>query len=496
MSTTEPTVLPSQRKKAATRVEILAAETKMISLPDGMGYDEAIRWLERQRDLEQREVDINRVVDAHPFDAAYCLGMAITDMFGFGDMRNPTMMERIFQGKAPPRIMSIPSDSKGTTVPVMWGDIQFPGINGYITTAIAVVRGRFCLRITGSIQRKFERIVAELIDLTEQYLETRSLYKGKALRVTFEDPENVTAIEDLAPEFMDLTNVTEDSIIFSKQTGDEIATNLFTPIKHTDKCRAAGIPIKRGVLLCGKYGTGKTLTANVTGALCEEHEWTFIYAKSVSQLDSALEFAKRYQPAVVFAEDLDEVVTKGRDAQVNAMLNTIDGIDNKTSDVMVVLTTNHVERINPAMLRPSRLDAVIVVEPPDQEAAVRLMRRYAKGRIAEDEDLTEAGRFLAGHIPAIIQEVVERSKLGAIYRGNRMVSGPDLLQAAATMRNQIELIKPEATDERSDIEKAAGVLAQALAASKGTQPSEPVRKPNGVTTSSQVKTDTRAPAPS
>lgn len=494
METTK--TLTATRKTPPTRAEIITSELKTITLPDGMGYDEAIGWLERQRDLEERQVDLNRVIDAHPFDAAYCLGLAVVDMFGFGDMRNPSMMERIFQGKPAPRIMAIPSDHEGNTVPVMWGDIQFPGIEGYITTGIAVVRGRFCLRLTGSIKRKHERLIDELVALTEQYLVTRSLYKGKALRVTFEDPQNVSAIEDLAPEFMDLTNVNKGSLIFPASTADEIATNLFTPIEHTEQCRDAGVPIKRGVLLCGKYGTGKTLTANVTGSLCEDHGWTFIYAKSVSQLDSAIEFAKRYQPAVVFAEDLDEVVTKGRNAEVNQMLNTIDGIDNKTSDVMVVLTTNHVDRINPAMLRPSRLDAVIVVEPPDQEAAIRLMHRYGRGKIDPNEDLSDVGAQLAGHIPAIIQEVVERSKLGAITHGRDMVTAEDLVKAAATMQNQIELIKPEHTDERSDIEKAAGVLAEALAARPAAPAPETTRKPNGVTTSPQTKTDTRAPAPS
>jgi len=497
--TDEEIVLPSQRKKPASRVEILAAETRMITIPTGMSYDDAIKWLTKKRDLEERQIEINRVIDGHPFDAAYCLGLAVVDMFGFGDMRTPSMMEQMFQGKPPPRILSIPINANGETTPVMWGDIQFPGIEGYVTTGIAVVQGRFCLRVTGSIQRKYERIVAELLDLTEQYLLTRSIYKGSALRVSFKSPDEVDSIEDLAPVFMDLSGVTEDSLIFAEVTKESIHTNLFTPIKHTNRCRKAGIPIKRGVLLCGKYGTGKTLTANVTAHLCEDNDWTFIYAKSISELDSAIEFAKRYQPAVVFAEDLDEIVTKGRNAEVNKMLNTIDGIDNKTSDVMVVLTTNHVERINPAMLRPSRLDAVIVVEPPDAAAAIKLIHRYSNGLVPATEDLVAVGDSLAGHIPAIIQEVVERSKLSAIYHDRDHVTAADLLSAAATMQNQINLIKPEIIDERSDFEKAAGVLAGAVAglgAHKAPESTETVRKPNGApVTSREVKTDTRAPSP-
>lgn len=502
LMTTENTPVPT-KTKLASRVEVLTSQTRVISLPEGVDYNEAITWLKRKRDEEEREVNINRTVDGHPFDAAHCLGLAITSMFGFGDMRSPTAREKFFEGRPEPTLLSIPIDAKGNTVPVMWGDIQFPGIEGYVTTGIAVVRNRFCLRVAGKVKRKHERIVAELMDLTEQFLKTDSIYKGSALRVSFQSPDEVSSIEDLAPQFMDLVGIQESDIIFADETKEAIHTNLFTPIKHTEACRAAGVPIKRGVLLCGKYGTGKTLTANVTASLCEKNGWTFIYAKSISELDSAIEFAKRYQPAVVFAEDLDEVVTKGRDAMVNKMLNTIDGIDNKTSDVMVVLTTNHVERINPAMLRPSRLDALIVVEPPDAKAAEMLLRRYGKGQIAEGEDLTEVGNFLAGHIPAIIQEIVERSKLGAIYHNRTSITAKDLLSAAGTMENQINLIKPEVIDEREPIERGMDSIAAALesvlqvlaAQSQGAQPK--VLKPsNGqhqpaVLTGTETRTDAR-----
>ncbi len=450
-----------EKANKALAVEIIQAETRMIQIPPGMDYDEAITWLKRKRDEDNREVAIRRIINAHPFDAAYCLGIAAKRMFGFGDLRSPTWFEKMYEGKPPPHIISVPKNAQGDTAPVMWGDIQFPGIDGYITTTIAVVRDKFVLVVAGEIRRKHERIISELLDLTEEIIDSESLYRGKAVRVEFIPPSECNDITDLAPVFMNLTGIDRTSVIFSADTGDAIMTNLFTPIMHTDMCRAAHVPIKRGVLLVGKYGTGKTLTANVTAWLCEQHGWTFVYAKSVKQLPAAIEFAKRYQPSVVFAEDLDEVVTKGRDREINAMLNTIDGIDNKTNEVMVVLTTNHVDRINPAMLRPSRLDAVIVVEPPDAHAAVSLVERYG-GELLDDSDMTEVGRKLAGHIPAVIQEVVERSKLGAIAHGNDKISAQDLLGAAQTMTRQIELIEPEILDDREPIERAADSIADAL----------------------------------
>ena len=76
-----------------------------------------------------------------------------------------------------------------------------------------------------------------------------------------------------------------------------------------------------------------------------------------------------------------------------------------------MLTTNHLENINPAMLRPGRLDSIINVLPPDAEAVSRLFHLYGGSTIAADEDLSKAADLLSGTIPAVIAEVVKRAKL-------------------------------------------------------------------------------------
>jgi SpoVK/Ycf46/Vps4 family AAA+-type ATPase len=72
--------------------------------------------------------------------------------------------------------------------------------------------------------------------------------------------------------------------------------------------QAHKVPLKRGVLLEGPYGTGKTLTAFVTAKKCVENGWTFIMLDRVAALKEALTFARMYAPAVVFAEDIDRSV--------------------------------------------------------------------------------------------------------------------------------------------------------------------------------------------
>jgi transitional endoplasmic reticulum ATPase len=95
------------------------------------------------------------------------------------------------------------------------------------------------------------------------------------------------------------------------------------------------------------------------------------------------------------------------------------------------------------MLRPGRLDAVIAFVPPDAEAAERLIRAYAGKLLAPGTDLKHAGAALAGRIPAVVREAIERAKLVAIAttKGEEfMLTGPMLVAAARSMDFQLALL--------------------------------------------------------
>jgi transitional endoplasmic reticulum ATPase len=68
-------------------------------------------------------------------------------------------------------------------------------------------------------------------------------------------------------------------------------------------------------------------------------------------------------------------------------LNEIDGVESKGKELITILTSNHAENINQAMLRPGRLDAVLSIQAPDAFAAEKLIRLYARGLILERESL-------------------------------------------------------------------------------------------------------------
>jgi transitional endoplasmic reticulum ATPase len=143
---------------------------------------------------------------------------------------------------------------------------------------------------------------------------------------------------------------------------------------------------------------------------------------------------------------VDRVTSGERSVEMDDILNILDGIDTKSANIITVLTTNDLMSINPAMLRPGRLDAVIDVTPPDAEAVEKLLRLYGGETIDADTDLSQVSQILNGNIPAVIAEVVKRAKLAQLRLqpvGERVakISEAALLDAATTMQAQVKLLR-------------------------------------------------------
>lgn len=384
-----------------------------IIIPDGMPPEEAMTWIKRHMDENERVIAISEIVEAFPADGAWALTNALSQKYGWTSLI-PTPG---FFGSSPPAMIGVPTDAKGGTVQIPWGRIQIPKVEGFIDTSATIKDGRWVFVIAGQIKRKNEAEVKEIANLTRQFIKENSLYKGKAIKMNFIEADPMSFnIHQECPSFIDCEAIKEEELILNDNVLALLDQALLTPIKKTKLCRKHKIPLKRGILLEGIYGTGKSLTAYLAAKYCELHGWSFIYLNSVAHLQKAIFFAKQYAPAVVFAEDIDRVVGGERTIEMNEILNTIDGIDTKSSEIITVLTTNHIESINPAMLRPGRLDAIISFETPNQKSVERLIRMYGRDLIDADMKFDTACDKLIGQIPAVIRETVERAKLGAISR--------------------------------------------------------------------------------
>jgi transitional endoplasmic reticulum ATPase len=433
-------------EKRTVAAEVVHMGEKVI-LPTGMTLAEAMSLLKRRMEYEAQETVMVETFDAFPWDGAVQLDAVLRENYGWAT----AIATPGFFGDTPPALINIET-APGVFTQVPWGRFTLPNVQGFLQCAATVEGKRFKFVLHAKILRRDENTVKVLFERLRRKVKTDSIYRGKAIRVKFlgDDGKMDT---DTKPTFLNTAAVDPSMLVLSRSIEAAVETNLFTPITRTEDCLANGIAVKRGILLGGTYGTGKTLIAHVASRKAVDAGITFVYIQKATELACAIEFARQYQsPAcVIFCEDIDREMDGERDEEMDAVLNTIDGIDSKTSNIIVVLTTNNIQAIHPAMLRPGRLDAVIDVTPPDGPAIERLIHVYA-GKAVEGVDLQEVGEVLEGNIPAVIAEVVKRAKLAQLSlqaRGTKVdkLTALALLQSAETIQAQVRLLNPPAKPE-------------------------------------------------
>src|SRR5690606_29618018 len=439
-----------------------------ILIPENIPIEDALKALVRRQEEEENEILIeNEFPDMSPPEGALALYKALKDLYGFVDMKG---YQNTFFGEQDAPMTFIQLEvAPGEFVEVPWGKFRVPSVTGDLKTLV-VWRNNgpyFCLQ--AKVKGRDRPKIMEIIKAIARRQKKNNLYKGYAIKPKFPDREEATSLKDFLPEFFHMSPIREEELVFSAEIEKLIQDTLYTPIEYTDLCRKAGVSLKRGILLEGPYGVGKTLTARVVANKCREHGWTYIYLDDVTKLRHAIEFARRYQPSVIFAEDIDQVFEDAHDRsyEVNEILNSIDGVDAKNTEVVVVLTTNNVEKISEAMRRPGRLDAIIPVRAPDAEAVQRLIKLFAGNLLEANQDLTNVGKQLEGQIPAVIREVIDRSKLSAIRRtksNNAKINAADLETAARGMILHMQLLKGKTIDTRTEAEKATDVLGSHIVA--------------------------------
>lgn len=412
---------------------------------------------------ESQEYTIREYLPGMPHDAAHAFVQVLKSRYGWV---NPQTKMTIFGPEPPEMVRAYTGPGAEDYIEVPIGKFKLQDVpNADLETGFArnpkSKSGSFLsFFVSATVKHKERKVIMDLINATRDYLAANSIYRGKAMRLPVDRNGEVEA--SVAPSFIDLSKVSESNLILTKVNYDLLNHTVWTPIRKTAIARKHNIPLKRGALLWGPYGTGKSLSAVVTARIAQDNGWTFIMVDDAKGLVQALEMAQLYQPAVVFAEDIDRAVVRDRDDAANDILNTIDNAVTKNAEIITILTTNHIDKIHQGMLRPGRLDALIHVTKPDAEAAEKLVRYYAGDLLGSTVPLTALGKLIAdeGYIPAIIAEIVNRAKLGMIFREETQLVEDDLLTAAELMRAHSKLLEPD--DKEPSPEEQVGLALKRL----------------------------------
>ena len=255
------------------------------------------------------------------------------------------------------------------------------------------------------------------------------------------------------------------------------------PLKNPEAFRRLGIRPAKGFLLYGPPGTGKTLLAK---AVAKESEANFIsikssdllskwYGESEQQISRLFARARQVAPCVVFIDEIDSLVpARGSGANepqvtarvVNTILAEMDGME-ELSSVVLVGATNRPGLVDPALLRPGRLDELIYVGTPDAAGREHILKIHtARMPLADDVDLGgiagQAERFTG----ADLEDVVRRAGLNAIRRKGGdadQVNAADFANALADSRATVS------AEMEADYLKVKGELKKRAAEVTATQ---------------------------
>ena len=249
------------------------------------------------------------------------------------------------------------------------------------------------------------------------------------LSITEEDfTQALTRVQPSAQRegFTTTPEVTWDDVGSLTEVREELAFSIVEPIAHPARFQAMGLQISTGVLLYGPPGCGKTLVAKATA---NEANANFISIKGPELLNKYVGESERAvrtlfararaaAPCVLFFDELDSLAPRrGNDSGnqaservVNQLLTEMDGLEARSA-TFVVAATNRPDMIDPAMLRPGRLDKLLYVPlpPPDGRSAIlrTLTRKTPLAAGVDVSSIGESGRcngFSGADLASLVRE--------------------------------------------------------------------------------------------
>ncbi|MGD1172046.1 AAA family ATPase [Mycobacterium seoulense] len=265
-----------------------------------------------------------------------------------------------------------------------------------------------------------------------------------------------------AGEEVAVGNVTLNDVGDMAEARQALTEAVLWPLQHPDTFARLGVEPPRGVLLYGPPGCGKTFVVRAlasTGQLSVHSvkgselmdKWVGSSEKAVREL---FRRARDSAPSLIFLDEIDALAPRRgqsfdsgvTDRVVAALLTELDGV-NPLRDVVVLGATNRPDLIDPALLRPGRLERRVFVEPPDAAARREILRTAGKSvPLSDDVDLDEVAAGLDGYSAADCVALLREAALTAMRRSIDAtdVTAADIAAARQVVRPSLDPMQVEA----------------------------------------------------
>ncbi|KAK8832397.1 hypothetical protein WA577_002872 [Blastocystis sp. JDR] len=317
--------------------------------------------------------------------------------------------------------------------------------------------------------------IASRMEVAEQIKEQATIPAAQLSQLAVEMADFEQALKKVQPSskregFVTVPNTTWDDIGALTHVREKLRISVVEPIRNPQLFRAMGLAMPAGVLLYGPPGCGKTLLAK---AVSNESRANFISIKGPELLNKyvgesergvrqVFERARASSPCVIFFDEIDALCPKrGMDGgssgvserMVNMLLTEMDGLEDR-KQVFVIAATNRPDIIDPAMLRPGRLDTLLLVPLPSEDDRLDILRTITKHTpLAADVDLERIARdkrcerFSGADLSNLVREATLTAIRPSLLSGQPAPS----VVTQANFESALQVVKPSVSKE--DLEK-------------------------------------------
>lgn len=250
-----------------------------------------------------------------------------------------------------------------------------------------------------------------------------------------------------------LVNAEKPKVRFDDMAGNKEAKEEVVEIvdflKYPDRYANIGAKIPKGVLLVGPPGTGKTLLAKAVAGEANVPFFSMSGSSFIemfvglgaSRVRDLFDMAKKEAPSIIFIDEIDAIgksraaggMISGNDEReqtLNQLLAEMDGFSSDSSPVIVLAATNRPEVLDPALLRPGRFDRQVLVDKPDFNGRVEILKVHIKSvKLGRDVDLQEIAKLTAGLAGADLANIINEAALLAGRANKSEVSQKDFREA-------------------------------------------------------------------
>eukprot|EP00301_Raphidiophrys_heterophryoidea_P002731 c11266_g1_i2.p1 GENE.c11266_g1_i2~~c11266_g1_i2.p1 ORF type:complete len:808 (-),score=279.56 c11266_g1_i2:86-2509(-) len=267
----------------------------------------------------------------------------------------------------------------------------------------------------------------DVIDLEDDVIDAAVLDSMSVTMDHFRTALNSSNPSALRETHVEVPNVTWADVGGLAHVKRELQELVQYPVEHPEKFEKFGMSPSRGVLFYGPPGCGKTLLAKAIANECQANFisikgpelLTMWFGESESNVRDVFDKARQSAPCVLFFDELDSIARArggsngdaggAGDRVINQLLTEMDGMGAKKT-VFIIGATNRPDVIDPAMMRPGRLDQLVYIPLPDAPSRLQILKAVLrKSPIASDVNLEFLAGALEGFSGADITEICQRA---------------------------------------------------------------------------------------